>query len=175
MLLITSANFHAFTPLSKQQLTPLLKHKLNILSQLEQQAGMVRSWTAKSQERAPPDPIPSKGIHKSTLMKFVSTRAAQGARGGLPKKVKTKTLCNLCSQAWPAAPQVNKTWLPCLQVLPGLHAEPQGRCWTGWHWSQTACKTRSYNCFRRVAKVSGQGALGEPGQPGVNFTGSRQP
>eukprot|EP00967_Tisochrysis_lutea_P150607 scaffold291662_cov18-Tisochrysis_lutea.AAC.1 len=37
------------------------------------QAGMVRSWTAKSPERAPADPGSSNGTHKNMLMKFVST------------------------------------------------------------------------------------------------------
>eukprot|EP00983_Pelagomonas_calceolata_P038192 1136703-Pelagomonas_calceolata.AAC.4 len=43
------------------------------------QAGMVCRWTAKSPERAPPDPGPRKVIHESMLMKFGSTGAASGA------------------------------------------------------------------------------------------------
>eukprot|EP00983_Pelagomonas_calceolata_P116004 1160259-Pelagomonas_calceolata.AAC.2 len=43
------------------------------------QAGMVRRWTVKSPERAPSNPGPNKGIHKSMLMKFVSIEAVPGA------------------------------------------------------------------------------------------------
>eukprot|EP00983_Pelagomonas_calceolata_P062455 1147316-Pelagomonas_calceolata.AAC.6 len=43
------------------------------------QAGMVSRWTAKSPERTPPGPGPSKGIHTCMLMELVSTGAVPGA------------------------------------------------------------------------------------------------
>eukprot|EP00983_Pelagomonas_calceolata_P051551 1142466-Pelagomonas_calceolata.AAC.1 len=88
---------------------------------------MVRSWTAKSLERAPPDPGPSKGIHKSMLLKFASTGAVPGAWGGRPGKVKTKTFGIFAPKPCPLHPRSSKLGRPdrkvCLASMPSFKAE----------------------------------------------------
>eukprot|EP00983_Pelagomonas_calceolata_P040706 1137740-Pelagomonas_calceolata.AAC.5 len=50
-----------------------------LLQNMPSAAGMVRRWTAKFSKRESPDPGPSKGILKRTLVKLVSTGAVPGA------------------------------------------------------------------------------------------------
>eukprot|EP00983_Pelagomonas_calceolata_P117362 1160407-Pelagomonas_calceolata.AAC.1 len=53
------------------------------------------SWIGKSPERAPPDPGPCKGIHKSMLMELVSSGAVQGPEVAGLGEFKPKLLVNL--------------------------------------------------------------------------------
>eukprot|EP00983_Pelagomonas_calceolata_P066499 1149064-Pelagomonas_calceolata.AAC.7 len=98
LLLIASANFHAFTSLSTEKPTPSSDYKLNIPSQLElrKSVSSAASWNGlqmncETPENGPP-PGPSKGIHKSMTMKFVLAEAVPGARGGWTGKSKPTLL-----------------------------------------------------------------------------------
>eukprot|EP00983_Pelagomonas_calceolata_P088401 1157200-Pelagomonas_calceolata.AAC.2 len=120
---------------------------------------------------APPGPGPSKGIHKSMLMKLCRLELFRGA--GWEQLTSFSQLPNIVLR--PA-------------VLPtALEATIS--------WNQTACKTgcklfnSTSHCLPRPTDTAGLpilfvwegsqsmragGAQGGPGQPGVNFTGKRQ-
>eukprot|EP00983_Pelagomonas_calceolata_P085857 1156641-Pelagomonas_calceolata.AAC.10 len=77
---------------------------------------MVGKWAAKFPEWAPPDPGPSKGIHKSMLMQYGSNGGFLGDRGGWTGKVKTKIFGILTPKFCPLHPRSPKLDSPRKRV-----------------------------------------------------------
>eukprot|EP00983_Pelagomonas_calceolata_P080923 1155348-Pelagomonas_calceolata.AAC.2 len=129
---------------------------------------MVCRWTVKSQKWAPPHPGPIKGTLRSMLMKFMSSGAVPGARGGRTAKVKTKLFEIFAPKLCPLHFRSPKLGCPdkmfCLASMLSFRAAS----------GLAGCGLPSNFVWEGSQSNREGGALGGPGQPGVNFTGRRQ-
>eukprot|EP00983_Pelagomonas_calceolata_P133266 1161949-Pelagomonas_calceolata.AAC.3 len=79
----------------------------------------------------------------------------------------------MCPAVLPTAPETTKTWNPRQKVVLVLQAKFQAGC-TSHCLPDTAGLPSSF-VWEGSQSFRMGGALGGPGQPGVNFTRSRQP
>eukprot|EP00983_Pelagomonas_calceolata_P008321 271243-Pelagomonas_calceolata.AAC.1 len=155
---------------------------------------MVRRWTAKSPERTTPRPRAQQGHPKKYADEVCVNWSCYGGLEWPAWESQNQNFWSQCSTL-PAAPKGTEVWVPRQKGLLGLHAEFQGGWLAGWLRPSTACSPfqtffcSTSPCLPRPPETAGQPsslvwegsrnlrvgrALGEPGQPGVNFAGRRQ-